>query len=213
MRALRVGARHNARMDTHPLLLEALDAFGRLFEQAKACEADATGMTLATADAQGRPSARIVLLKNFDARGFVFYSHTDGRKGAELAANPQAALLFWWPHLGEAGVEVRIEGATVRVSDEEADAYFAQRPRMSQIGAWASEQSRTLDERETLERRIDGFEREFEGRPVPRPQDWSGTRVVPRAIEFWYGAKFRLHERWLYERDTDGDWSKRMLYP
>ena len=213
MRARIGGARHNGEMNTHPLLLEALDAFARLFEEAKGCEADATGMTLATADAKGQPAARIVLLKNFDARGFVFYSHTDGRKGAELAANPQAALLFWWPHLGEAGVEVRIEGATERVSDEEADAYFAERPRMSQIGAWASEQSRTLDEREMFERRIDAFEREFEGRAVPRPADWSGTRVVPRAIEFWHGAKLRLHERWLYERGMGGVWSKRMLYP
>ncbi len=213
MRAPNAGARHNGGMDNHPLLDEALDAFARLFDEAKGREADATGMTLATADAKGHPAARIVLLKSFDARGFVFYSHTDGRKGAELAANPHAALLFWWPHVGEAGVEVRIEGATERVSDEEADAYFAQRPRMSQIGAWASEQSRTLDERDTFERRIDAFEREFEGRPVPRPEDWSGTRVVPRAIEFWHGAKFRLHERWLYERGMEGDWTKRMLYP
>ena len=200
-------------MENAPLLLEALDAFARLFDEAKGREADATGMTLATADAQGRPAARIVLLKHFDAHGFVFYSHTDGRKGAEMEANPQAALLFWWPHVGEAGVEVRIEGAVERVSDEEADAYFAQRPRMSQIGAWASEQSRTLDERESFERRLEAFEREFEGRAVPRPADWSGTRVVPHAIEFWHGAKFRLHERWLYERDGNGGWSKRMLYP
>lgn len=203
----------NAGMDTHPLLQEALDAFARLFEEAKGCEADATGMTLATADARGRPAARMVLLKEVDARGFVFYSHTDGRKGAELAANPHAALLFWWPHVGEAGVEVRIEGSVEAVGDDEADAYFASRPRLSQIGAWASEQSRTLDARATFEHRIESFEREFEGQPVPRPNDWSGTRVVPRAIEFWQGAKFRLHERWLYERDEAGGWAKRMLYP
>ncbi len=200
-------------MTTDPLLQEALDAFARLFAEAGHCEADATGMTLATADARGRPAARIVLLKEFDARGFVFYSHTDGRKGAELAANPQAALLFWWPHMGEAGIEIRIEGRVEPVSEAEADAYFASRPRLSQIGAWASEQSRTLDARATFEQRIEAFEQEFEGRPVPRPGDWSGTRVVPRAIEFWHGAKFRLHERWLYERDDDGRWSKRMLYP
>ena len=200
-------------MTTDPLLQEALDAFARLFAEAGNCEAEATGMTLATADARGRPAARIVLLKEFDARGFVFYSHTDGRKGAELAANPQAALLFWWPHMGEAGIEIRIEGRVEPVSEAEADAYFASRPRLSQIGAWASEQSRTLDARATFEQRIEAFEQEFEGRPVPRPGDWSGTRVVPRAIEFWHGAKFRLHERWLYERDDDGRWSKRMLYP
>lgn len=205
--------RDNAGMDTAPLLHEALDTFTRLFEQAQAVEADATGMTLATADAQGRPAARIVLLKAFDHRGFVFYSHVDGRKGSELAENPNAALLFWWPHVGEAGVEVRIEGAVERVSDAEADAYFASRPRMSQVGAWASDQSRTLDARETFEARIAEVERRFEGRDVPRPPDWSGSRVVPRAIEFWHGAKFRLHERWLYERDEVSRWSKRMLYP
>lgn len=205
--------RDNARMDTDPLLHEALHTFTHLFAQAQSVEADATGMTLATADAHGRPAARIVLLKAFDARGFVFYSHVDGRKGSELAANPQAALLFWWPHIGEAGVEVRIEGAVQRVSDEEADAYFASRPRMSQVGAWASDQSRTLDSRETFEARIAEAEQRFEGRDIPRPPDWSGSRVVPRAIEFWHGAKFRLHERWLYELAADGRWAKRMLYP
>lgn len=205
--------RDNARMDTDPLLHEALHTFTQLFAQAQSVEADATGMTLATADAHGRPAARIVLLKAFDARGFVFYSHVDGRKGSELAANPQAALLFWWPHIGEAGVEVRIEGAVQRVSDEEADAYFASRPRMSQVGAWASDQSRTLDSRETFEARIAEAEQLFEGRDIPRPPDWSGSRVVPRAIEFWHGAKFRLHERWLYEVAADGRWAKRMLYP
>ncbi|PJK09314.1 pyridoxamine 5'-phosphate oxidase [Lysobacteraceae bacterium NML120232] len=200
-------------MNSEPLLVEAIDTFSSLFARARECEADATGMTLATADAEGRPAARIVLLKDFDARGFVFYSHTDGRKGMELAANPQAALLFWWPHLGEAGVEVRIEGAVEPVGADEADAYFASRPRMSQIGAWASRQSRPLDARSTFEQRIAQFEREFADRDVPRPETWSGTRVLPRAIEFWYGAKFRLHERWLYARDADGRWSKRMLYP
>ncbi|PJK09076.1 pyridoxamine 5'-phosphate oxidase [Lysobacteraceae bacterium NML95-0200] len=200
-------------MNTESLLAEAIDTFASLFARARECEPEPTGMTLATADAQGRPAARIVLLKDFDARGFVFYSHTDGRKGAELAANPQAALLFWWPHLGEAGIEVRIEGDTQPVSADEADAYFASRPRMSQIGAWASQQSRTLDRRETFEARINDFEREFAGRDVPRPATWSGTRVVPRAIEFWYGAQFRLHERCLYERNADGHWHKRMLYP
>ena len=213
MRAPDREARHNAPMDNHPLLLEALDAFADLFVQAKACEADATGMTLATADAEGRPAARIVLLKNFDARGFVFYSHTDGRKGAELAANPQAALLFWWPHVGEAGIEVRVEGDTERVSDEEADAYFAQRPRMSQIGAWASQQSQTLDARDTFEQRIARYEAEFDGCEVPRPPRWTGFRVMPHAVEFWYGAQFRLHERWLHERDAGGRWQQRMLYP
>lgn len=197
---------------TDPLLSEALETFSRLFARARECEPEATGMTLATADAAGRPAARIVLLKAFDARGFVFYSHTDGRKGAELAANPQAALLFWWPHLGEAGVEVRIEGETEPVSAAEADAYFASRPRQSQIGAWASMQSRPLAARETFEARIREFEARFAAGEVPRPPTWSGTRLRPRAIEFWYGAAFRLHERWLYTVG-EGGWGKQMLYP
>lgn len=200
-------------MTTPDLLQDALDTFTRLFEKARACEADATGMTLATADAAGRPAARVVLLKAYDRRGFVFYSHTDGRKGAELAANPQAALVFWWPHLGEAGVEVRIEGETEPVSAEEADAYFASRPRESQLGAWASRQSRTLERREAFTERLAACEAEFAGRDVPRPPTWSGTRVKPRAIEFWYGARFRLHERQLYECDARGNWTRRMLYP
>ena len=205
--------RDNAGMDTDPLLHEALDAFTRLFERAGEVEADATGMTLATADAQGRPAARIVLLKAFDHRGFVFYSHVDGRKGSELAENPNAALLFWWPHVGEAGVEVRIEGAVERVSDAEADAYFASRPRMSQIGAWASQQSKTLATREEFDARVAEVEARFEGQDVPRPDGWSGLRVVPDRIEFWYGAQFRLHERWCYEAGAEGRWSKRLLYP
>ena len=145
-------------------------------------------------------------------RGFVFYTHLDGRKGRELQANPHAALLFHWPRVRE-GVQVRIEGDVEIVADAEADAYFASRPRGSQVGAWASEQSTTLDSRDTFEQRIARFEREFEGREVPRPPRWTGFRVVPHAVEFWYGAQFRLHERWLHERDAGGLWQQRMLYP
>ena len=144
------------------------------------------------------------MLKAYDARGFVFYTHLDGRKGRELQANPQAALLFHWPRVRQ-GVQVRIEGAIEIVSDVEADAYFASRPRASQVGAWASDQSETLASREAFERRLAEVERGFEGRDVPRPPRWGGFRIVPASIEFWYGADYRLHERWLYERDADGD--------
>ena len=192
---------------------DILSTFDALFAEALAAgEPDRTAMTVATASADGRPSARIVLLKAHDARGFVFYTHLDGRKGLELQANPQAALLFHWPRVRE-GVQVRIEGDVDIVGDAEADAYFASRPRDSQIGAWASHQSETLDGRETFETRIAHFEHEFEGREVPRPPRWGGFRVVPRSVEFWYGAQYRLHERWLHERGADRVWSKRMLYP
>ncbi len=192
---------------------DALATFESLFEQAQAAgEPDRTAMTIASASAEGHPSARTVLLKAHDARGFVFYTHLDGRKGRELQANPNAALLFHWPRVRQ-GVQVRIEGDVEIVADAEANAYFAGRPRGSQIGAWASLQSETLASREEFEQRMAEVEREFEGRDVPRPSRWGGFRVVPRSIEFWYGAGFRLHERWLYQRDGSGAWSKRMLYP
>jgi pyridoxamine 5'-phosphate oxidase len=196
------------------LYAEAITTFAALFEEAKAStEIDATAMTVATADADGRPSARTVLLKAFDARGFVFYTHLDSRKGRELQANRHAALLFLWRSLREAGIQVRVEGEAQQVSDAEADVYFASRPRMSQIGAWASMQSQPLASREEFEQRLAGFEAQFEGRDVPRPEGWSGIRIVPQRIEFWYGVDFRLHERWCYEADAGGVWSKRLLYP
>ena len=170
-------------------------------------------MTVATATVQGRPSARTVLLKSFDAQGFVFYTHLHSHKGRELEANPRAALLFLWRSLREAGIQVRIEGAVEVVADAEADAYFASRPRLSQIGAWASLQSQPLASREEFEQRLQKFEAQFEGREVPRPDGWCGIRIVPQRIEFWYGANFRLHERWFYEADVAGNWSKRLLYP
>jgi pyridoxamine 5'-phosphate oxidase len=198
-------------MDTLPDAI--LATFRALFDEAAAAgEPDRTAMTLATATPDGRPSARTVLLKAHDARGLVFYTHLDGRKGHELQANPRAALLFHWPRVRD-GVQVRIEGAVEVVSDDEADAYFASRPRGSQLGAWASRQSETLDARETFEARLAKFEAEFEGREVPRPPRWTGFRVVPHAVEFWYGAQYRLHERQLHERAPDGTWTARMLYP
>ena len=200
-------------MATPDLLKEALATFDALFDEAqRAGEPDRTAMTVATASLDARPSARTVLLKAHDARGFVFYTHLDGRKGRELQANPHAALLFHWPRVRD-GVQVRIEGPVEIVSDEEADAYFASRPRGSQLGAWASKQSETLEAREQFDERLAQAEREFEGRDVPRPPRWTGLRVKPDTIEFWYGANFRLHERQAYERDVAGEWHRRMLFP
>lgn len=191
---------------------EALAIFTRLLEEAKAAgDPEPTAMCVATVGSNGRPSARTVLLKGFDARGLVFYTNFDSRKGRQLAANPQAALSFHWKTLRD-GVQVQIEGTVEPVTRAEADAYFASRPRGSQLGAWASLQSQPLDRRETFEARLAQFEQEFAGREVARPPQWSGFRVVPERIEFWYGAMFRLHERQLYQR-LDGVWHRRMLYP
>lgn len=199
---------------TDPLHAEALATFEKLLAQATASGmADPNAMALATADATGMPAVRTVLLKSFDERGFVFYTHLDSAKGRDLRANPRAALLFLWRQLGEAGIQVRVSGEVVRVDDAEADAYFASRARMSQMGAWASRQSETLESRETFEARLAQVEAEYAGSEVPRPAGWSGFRVVPSAFEFWFGAGFRLHERWRYDRAGDGGWNKRMLYP
>lgn len=194
------------------LFAEALARFRGLLDQAaESGDPEPTAMTLASADAQGRPSARTVLLKGFDARGFVFYTHRSSPKGNDLRDNPRTALLFHWK-LMRPPVQVRIEGRAEVVADDEADAYFASRPRMSQVGAWASLQSQTLDSRATFEARVAQTEREFAGCAVPRPPGWGGYRIVPDGIEFWYAADFRLHERWRYDL-RDGAWSRRMLYP
>jgi len=195
-----------------PLYTSALATFSDLLEQAKlSIDPEPTAMTVATVGRDGRPAARTVLLKGFDERGFVFYTNFSSRKGRQLAANPQAALLFHWRHLHE-GIQVKIEGTVEPVSAEEADAYFASRPRGSQIGAWASLQSQPLASREQFDVRYADYEKQYEGVPVPRPPHWSGFRVVPERIEFWYGAQFRLHERQCYERNN-GVWSQVMLYP
>ncbi len=197
---------------TTDLYAEALATFRELLDGARvAGDTEPTAMTVATADRHGRPTARTVLLKSCDEHGFVFYTHVASRKGNDLRVNPRAALLFLWKTLPKQ-VQVRIEGGADVVSDAEADAYFASRVRLSQIGAWASLQSETLDARSTLESRIAQYEREFAGRAVPRPPGWTGYRVIPDAFEFWYGGDFRLHERQRYDL-RDGLWSKRMLYP
>ena len=185
---------------------------GLLDEAASSGMADPNAMVVASVDAAGRPSSRTVLLKAFDERGFVFYTHLQSRKGRELGANPACALLFLWRHLRQAGVQVRIEGDVQQVDDAEADAYFASRPRMSQVGAWASLQSQTLADRATFEQRVAHYEHEFEGRDVPRPPHWGGFVVEADLIEFWYGAQFRLHERVRWSRHGQ-TWTHRLLYP
>lgn len=200
-------------MQTDARYQDALDTFAALFDEARdAGEPDRTAMVVASADAAGRPSARTVLLKAHDARGFVFYTHLDGRKGAELQANPHASLLFHWPRV-RGGVQVRIEGDVSIVDDAEADAYFASRPRESQLGAWASLQSQPLASRAHFQDRLDALTQTYAGSAVPRPPRWGGFRVTPQRIEFWYGAQYRLHERQLYQRASDGRWSQGMLYP
>ncbi len=170
---------------------------------------DPNAVVVASVDAAGRPSARVVLLKGFDENGFVFYTNHQSRKGVELLAQPYAALCFYWPALDE---QVRVEGRVEVVSSEEADAYFATRPRLSQLGAWASDQSRPLASREQLEARLKALEAQYAGQAVPRPQHWSGFRVVPERIEFWEARPNRLHVRTLYERQ-DAGWSRQLLSP
>ena len=184
--------------------------FDAWYQEAKAAEInDPDAMSLATATPEGRPSVRMVLLKGHGPEGFNFYTNADSRKGAELAANPQAALLFHWKALRR---QVRVEGAVEEVSAAEADAYFATRGRDSQIGAWASDQSRALDRRETFEARCDEARSRFEGSDVPRPPRWTGFRVKPERIEFWSDRPHRLHERRVFTRSAGG-WSEGLLYP
>jgi len=193
---------------------EPFQRFAELFARAKGelsreCFPDPNTMSVATVGTDGRPSNRIVLLKAFDERGFVFYTNYEGRKGSELLANPYCALCFHWPPME---IQIRIEGRAEPTSDAEADAYFASRARASQLGAWASDQSRPMTQPGDLERRVAEVAARFEGSSVPRPPHWSGFRVVPDRIEFWRNRASRLHDRNVYEREGDG-WRVTALYP
>ncbi|MFT3977102.1 MAG: pyridoxamine 5'-phosphate oxidase [Sphingomonas bacterium] len=193
-------------MSTDPFAL-----FDTWYAEARASEPnDSNAMALATADARGRPSVRMVLLKGHGRDGFVFYTNREGRKAGDLEANPHAALLFHWKSLRR---QIRIEGPVTRASEAESDAYFATRSRDSQLGAWASDQSRPLDARETFEARFEDVKARFEGRDVPRPPHWGGYRVTPERIEFWQDRAHRLHERRLFLPDGAGGWSEGLLYP
>jgi len=189
---------------------DPINRFAELFARAEAKGIEFhNAMLLSTVGRSGQPSSRMVLLKEFDARGFVFYTNFESRKGEQILASPKVALNFYWRELER---QVSIEGRAQPVSDEEADAYFATRPRASQLGAWASQQSRPLENRARLLADVARIEARHLGGEVPRPPHWSGFRVVPERLEFWAGRPFRLHDRMLYERTADG-WKATRLYP
>ena len=199
----------------HKDFTEAEEPFGLfaswLAEAEKSEPADPEAMAVATVDARGMPDVRMILLKGADARGFVFYTNCESAKGLELAANPQAALLFYWKSLGR---QIRIRGPVEAATEAEADAYFATRHRESRIGAWASSQSRPLASRAALEDAVAQLTSKFEGGDVLRPDYWRGYRVRPLQIEFWQSGAFRLHDRIVFRRDRlDGPWTKARLYP
>jgi pyridoxamine 5'-phosphate oxidase len=188
---------------------DPITEFQHAVERAASRNIDTVPAALATAGADGRPSVRIVLVRHVDERGFIFHTNYNSRKGRELAANMNAALCFHWPTLEE---QIRVEGEVEQLTANESDAYFASRPRGSQIGAWASEQSTELSSREALEERYRELERQFYGTDVPRPPFWGGFRIVPSHVEFWYGRPDRLHDRVLYTRAGD-TWRISRLYP
>ena len=196
--------------DDDPLYLEAINAFRE--KHARTTELDVrepSAMSLATVDANGQPSIRTVLLRGIDERGFVFFTNSKSRKGEQMAGNPQVALTFFWDAWAE---QVHVEGRVEVISESESDKYWKSRARLSQIGAWASDQSRPLSGRDEFLARVTEIEKRFEGQDIPRPPHWFGYRVVPHRIELWSGREGRLHERFVYEADGNS-WTKQMLYP
>ncbi len=190
---------------------DPVEQFGRWWNEAVQSELEeVNAMTLATATADGRPAARIVLLKDYNEEGFVFFTNYDSHKGEEMKDNPYAALVFFWAALER---QVRIEGTVEKVPAEESDAYFVSRPRGSRIGAWASPQSKVISSREVVEKNVTAMERQFGEGDIPRPQHWGGYRVKPVLIEFWQGRPSRLHDRILYTADDAGKWKIERLAP
>jgi pyridoxamine 5'-phosphate oxidase len=194
----------------HPLYLEAINAFREKFARtAELGVREPAAMSLATVDENGQPSIRTVLLRGIDERGFVFFTNSQSRKGRQIAGNPQVALTFYWDAWAE---QIHIEGRVEVITDAESDDYWTHRARLSQIGAWASDQSRPLASREEFLARVKEIEQRFAGKDVPRPPHWFGYRVVPNRIELWSGRAGRLHERYVYESHGEV-WTKQMLYP
>jgi len=193
-------------IDSNPFI-----QFKKWFDQALAAQLpEPNAMSIATATPDGTPSARMVLLKDFDERGFVFFTNYNSRKGQELAENPQAALVFWWAELER---QVRISGYVEKVSEKESDQYFNSRPANSRLGAWVSNQSEVIENREVLEQRLQEFQSKYENQEISRPSHWGGLRVIPSEIEFWQGRSSRLHDRLLYNRLNDGSWKIERLSP
>ena len=195
-------------MDVHP---NPFEQFKTWFDQAVAAQLpEPNAMTIATVTSDGKPSARIVLLKDYDERGFVFYTNYKSHKGQQLVENPWGAIAFLWAELER---QVRIEGCVEKVSPAESDAYFHSRPIGSQLGAWASNQSQVIESREVLEQQLQKLKEEYDNKEVPRPPHWGGFRVIPNEIEFWQGRPSRLHDRLLYQRSEDGSWKIQRLSP
>jgi pyridoxamine 5'-phosphate oxidase len=197
---------NEADVESNPIL-----QFGKWWDEAMKSEIDeVNAMTLATASPDGKPSARIVLLKGFDEKGFVFFTNYESNKGLELKNNPQSSIVFFWKELQR---QVRIDGITTKVSDEESDTYFASRPEGSRIGAWASPQSKVVPAREELENKYAAYDKQFAEKNIPRPPFWGGYRIKPLAIEFWQGRPNRLHDRILYTLEKDNSWKIERLAP